>query len=117
MKLVNLTPHAVTIVNNGKTTRYPIDGPPARITINRPLLSSINGIPLKGSVLGEVIDLPEPRAGVMYIVSSMVAHHPSVANRQDLIFPGETFKFEGRVSGARVFCAGIGLYDSLISAA
>lgn len=92
-KLVNLTPHAVVYRNGeGKDFTFPSGGS-ARVDVipGKSFTHSIEGV---GDVVvntpapaGEVIGLPEPDGETIYIVSSIVLTHRSVAGRDDVVAP------------------------------
>jgi hypothetical protein len=118
MKFVNLTPHAITIVEGESSTSYPVDGPAPRLAVERESLGQIGGISVVRSTMGEPTGLPEQQDGVIIIVSALVAEHPSVASRTDLAYPGEAIRdTDGKIVGAKGLCAGPGLAESLRSAA
>jgi ribosomal 30S subunit maturation factor RimM len=85
MKIVNLTPHDVTIKNkNNETVFYAKKSDkPARCKVEyfNPIM--INGIEVRTSQMGKVYDLPEPKADTIYIVSRQVAEKCK-GQRQDL---------------------------------
>ena len=97
--IVNLTPHAITII--GKT---PITIPPsdtvARCAVTRHQVGSVNGIPVNRSVFGTVEGLPDPQPDTYYIVSAVVAQ--ACPDRNDLLIPDDTVRDEqGRIIGCR----------------
>lgn len=80
-KLVNLTPHAIRIVDGAGELmlELPPSGDIARV--------SVKCIPVFVPVLGSVEGLPLPRQGVGLVVSQMV--RVACPARQDLFSPGE----------------------------
>jgi hypothetical protein len=109
MKLVNLCPHPVTIVNEaGRKVILEKPGPDIKtprveVLDVRPEgndLFEIDGleggqsavIELSSTNFGNVIDLPEENEGVVYVVGGMILDHPSVAHRRDLVAPGDQFR-------------------------
>lgn len=86
VNLINLTPHSVTVVKEGKELVLPASKNPARVLFTyRDETIKIKGefrVKVKG-IRRDVIGLPEPKSGVMFVVSKMVAE--AVAEyRQDL---------------------------------
>ena len=81
MKIVNATPHDIKL-NDG--TVFPASGQVARVSVNQVDDGDINGIPVKKNTYGEVEGIPEPRDGVVYIVSAMVVGN---SDRTDLVAP------------------------------
>lgn len=118
MKLVNLTPHPITIVEGEQSIAYSVAGPAPRLAVVREPLGQVGGISVVRSTMGDPTGLPEPQGGVILIVSALVAEHPSVASRTDLSYPGEAIRdTDGKIVGAKGLCAGPGLAKSLRSAA
>lgn len=92
MKIVNLTPHAITLC--GKT--YESAGC-ARVTSTKQIVGNLDGIPVNMVQYGEIYGLPEPVAGTIYIVSAIVATR---ANRDDCFVVDDTVRDErGRIVG------------------
>jgi len=107
MKIKNLTPHALTLVGANGTITVPPSGVVARLAVTRTALSpvTIDGVDLAVSlpVMGEVTDLPPAEAGVILVVSALVA---GAVNRQDVMSPGELIRDgAGNVIGAKGLCA------------
>jgi len=87
VRIVNLTPHAVTVQRpDGSRETYPPIGPPARVaTLPSTTRESVEGVPVQSPVeFGEVADLPEPREGVVYLVSIVVGAR---VQRADVFVP------------------------------
>lgn len=99
MKLINLTAHPVTDVTTGKT--FPPSGIVARITTATEAVDNVCGVPIYYSTCNGVEGIPEPKEGVMYIVSALVLEH---INRPDCVRPGNSQKTpDGKVLGAKGF--------------
>ena len=135
MKFLNLTPHPITIVADGRSFDLPVDGPAPRLAVERVDLGvlpmdyegysslydreevMLHDIPVVRSMMGAPTGLPEPQDGVIVIVSALVAEHPSVAHRTDLAYPGEAIRdADGKIVGAKGLCAGPGMTESLRAA-
>jgi hypothetical protein len=95
-KLVNLTPHAITVSTGEITMTFPPSGDAARVdtknTVESPIVVSQFSnhdleisVPLNTVTTFGVIGLPEPEENVMYIVSAMVAQQ--CLHRTDVIAP------------------------------
>lgn len=106
MTIVNLTPHILNLVNADGTTRVdvPPSGEVARVASTRTQVGEVNGLPMFTTTFGEVTGLPEPREGVIFVVSGMVAGRPSVCTREDVWSPGELIRGP---DGQPVGCRGI----------
>lgn len=103
--IINLTPHTVTIVNpDGSELSFPASGTIARCAVNTVqtgyILYSEQEIPTYRTQYGEVIGLPDPQDGVIYITSTPVAQN--VPDRKDVLVPAECIRdAEGRIIGCR----------------
>lgn len=109
--LVNLTPHDVTLIDNGKRITLKPSGTIARCRALTEIVGSItdeNGEiwPETRTVYGAVEDLPEPMDGVTYIVSSLVAL--AMPQRHDLRIPNESVR---DVDGKIIGCKSLGRVD------
>ena len=101
-KLVNLTPHAITFVNDNTDPILVVEpsGAVARVSTRTETIGSIAGIPVTQTVFGEVEGLPDPKDGVVYIVSSLVAQR--CADREDVFIPNEPIRDDkGRIIGCK----------------
>ena len=105
-QIVNLTPHAVNIVgdDNSVVTTIPASGNVARCSQTIDVIGSITvnsvAITISSSSYGEVVDLPDPQAGVYYIVSRLVMS--ACPARQDLLCPNDLVRNDaGQVIGCR----------------
>ena len=110
--LVNKTPHPITLVleDGAKITLEPVL-PTPRVSSSSIKTAAYTIIDENGAehmvireapVFGEVVDLPEPQEGVLYIVSMLVAARAS--NRTDLVSPGRQLRNE---AGQVIGCAGL----------
>lgn len=107
MTITNLTPHSLTLVGESGTLIVPPSGTIARLAVQRTALEPIvvDGVTLAVSrpLYGEVAGLPPATAGVILVVSALVAE---VIYRSDVYSPGELIRSpEGVVIGARGLCA------------
>lgn len=110
--LVNKTPHTVNLVTEDgtKISLEPVLPTPrvssSSIKTAVYTITDDNGIAheivREAPVFGEVVDLPEPQEGVLYIVSMLVAARAS--NRTDLVSPGRQLRNE---AGQVIGCAGL----------
>lgn len=112
-QLINLTPHTVTLLlPSGRRLDVAPSGRVARLVYNTrtSLTLTIDGeaFPVWGTAgVLAVTNLPEPREGVLYIVSALVAH--ACLHRPDLVYPatGPSDEAErdelGRIYGVRAF--------------
>ena len=102
MEIKNLTPHTINFVTNEGRPIMDVkpDGRIARVSVKTATVGDIDGIPVTKSVYGEVMDLPEPEEGTIYIVSSLVAGR--VPERGDVFIPNESVRdAKGRIVGCK----------------
>ena len=104
MPIINLTKHEVNIVRPEGT--YTLEGvdKPARVKSQTEILGWMheNGFafPVQRTNYGEVEGLPDPVAGTIYLVSSMVAS--ALPERTDLVVPADRIKdSSGNITGCR----------------
>lgn len=97
---INLTPHAVRL-NSG--TEFPPSGTVARVAAS---FSSFDEDGVARVVYGEPQGLPDPKEGVLYIVSAMVLS-AMAGRRDDLVAPAtghpDTVRVEGRIQSVPGF--------------
>lgn len=100
MKIINLTPHDVTLVTTGgDEVVIPPEAAPVRIPTETTPVGDVNGIPLVREELGDANSvLPAPQPGVVYVVSRPVAER---ANRPDLLVPTSVERVNGKPVRAR----------------
>lgn len=102
MKIINLTPHDVTFINeDGESETFMASGEVARV---EQFLFSIEGSKynLKSCITGCVEGLPAVDKDTMYIVSSMVREE--LPEREDLWSPTSFVRDEeGRIVGCTAF--------------
>lgn len=104
MRLINLTPHAVTILVDGRDPIViPASGTIARCAVTRVVIGDVDGIPLTKSVFGDVTDLPDPAPDTLYIVSMLVAS--ACSDRADLVIPDDTVRDD---KGVIIGCKALG---------
>ena len=101
MRIVNLTPHPVTLVSTGgDEVVIPPEENPVRIPTTTAPAGEINGIPLVTEQLGDANSvLPAPQPGVVYVVARPVAERAS--HRTDLVVPTNVERVNGRPVRAR----------------
>jgi len=104
MRLINLTPHPVNLLLEGRTITVPPEGTVARvreeILPDAGIMVDGDFIPVVRKVLREVTGLPEPSEGVIFVVSLAVAQ--AARDREDLFVPDDFVRDEeGRILGAR----------------
>src|SRR5690554_2649623 len=101
MRIINLTPHAVTLVTaNGDEVVIQPEETPARIPTTTTPVGDVNGIPLVEETLGNADDvLPAPQPDTVYVVARPVAERAT--HRTDLVVPTNVERVNGRPVRAR----------------
>jgi hypothetical protein len=88
VRLINLTPHEVTIVDSKNKRHDIVSHGVARIFIMEHEDEPLGDIPvISVPSVGNLIGLPSPISGIAYIVSREVLNHPEVAGRKDVFSP------------------------------
>lgn len=105
-KIVNLTPHVLTIRTATDSLTFEPSGSVARVEMNELHLDTVmkDGveIPVVAQQAGEVIGLPEPEEGCYFVVSRVVADN--CPQRTDLLFPTHLIRdSEGSIIAAQAF--------------
>lgn len=86
-KVINLTPHAITLQVGDVATTFQPSGTVARVQQETlPMRLTVAGGQVHTSSFGEVLDIPQPQLGTYYIVSGMVLSALNGA-RADVIAP------------------------------
>lgn len=105
MKLINLTPHAVNVIDDSgeEIACFPkCLSPLPRLKQETVLLSEQDGIRITETQFGEIENLPEPKEGIRLIVSRLVI--AACPDRNDLVVPNEVVRDnEGRIIGCKSF--------------
>lgn len=102
IKMINLTPHAVTFyTSDGDTVLQTVPSSGiARAEQERRPIGSANDIPVFKTSYGAVEGLPDPENGTIYIVSVITAQ--AAPNRDDLYITDSLVRDdEGRILGCR----------------
>ncbi len=107
-RLINLTPHPITIVVGGNKVEIAPSGQVARVSQEYRDLGTLGlkegvDIPLVASTYGDVTGLPPEEPGVFYIVSAIVAQAAWAMGRLDVLAPdtgaGAVRDEQGRIVG------------------
>ena len=107
MKLVNLTPHTINLVNeaidDGTVTIAP-SGTIARVAVTRQQIGTVEVadvvFPINKNVFGDVTDLPDAQTDTLFIVSAIVAN--ACPNRDDLVIVDDAVRNDsGQIVGAK----------------
>mgnify|MGYP001346088983 CR=1 FL=1 len=104
MEVINATPHVVNVIGG-------IDIPPSGIVPRLETTEEKNGVvvvsgievPLFEQHFGGVVGLPEPKEGVLYITSLVVAQAAAAMGRNDIVAPHSVRDGSGKVVGCDGF--------------
>jgi hypothetical protein len=102
MNIINLTPHAINFVNaeSQPLLTVPASGTIARLSAKTVTVGEFDGIPVTETQYGEIVGLPEPQEGTVYIVSGLVAGQ--CKHRNDIFIPNELVRdSEGNIIGCK----------------
>jgi len=108
MKFLNLTPHALSIeTKDGRMITVPQSGQIARLAVTREPRADLqignDVFAISRSTFGAITGLPDAQAGVVLVVSALVAEQ---AKRSDVVSVGELIRdAAGAVIGARGLCS------------
>jgi len=108
INIINLTPHLVTIHGeDGQSCTLAPGGPAPRLAVTRQPAGAIMfagiTIPVCRPTLGETTGLPDAVAGIVLIVSALVAE--ANKTRSDLRSPGELVRDDtGVITGCKGVC-------------
>ena len=117
-KIINLTPHWVTLILKTEEKTFLPEKESCRIKTTTKETSSLSipydknderfkfgswaDIPITETTFGKVENLPKEEEGIYYIVSSLVCQ--ACTDRQDLLIPNESVRDEiGRICGCKSF--------------
>ena len=109
MRVVNLTPHQIRVVNPHDTDEvktYPPSGVVCKVDLSAKQVDTVDGIPVYYTEYEGITNLPEAQDGVIYLVSRMVLEFLE-GERQDVIAPGNAIRDQHtrKVIGCRGFSA------------
>lgn len=103
MAFINLNPHKVDIIKeDGTVLTVPPSGIVARCSQNETVLDIRDSVKITRQEFGDVVNLPESKDGVLYIVSRLVA--AARPDRKDLVCPGPLVRGD---DGQPIGCKGL----------
>lgn len=118
MKFVNLTPHPVVVRPSFDPSQDPIarehdefyapSMARARIDQSSEMVADLNGVPVRRPVYGDIVDLPDPEPGTIYIAALIVAQMAAERGRADVVSPdtspnGGAIRNGGQIYAVRGF--------------
>jgi len=87
MRIINLTPHAITVRLESGDRVFEPSGQVARVAVTATPVGEVDGIPVVAQAYGEIEDLPAPEPDTLYLVSAIVLAAAKEAGRRDVIAP------------------------------
>lgn len=108
MKVVNLTPHTVTVRNEAGDRLFAPSGQVARVATHSAKVVEFDGIPVYEQTFGDIEGLPDPEEGTIFIVSMVVREAAKKIGRDDVVSPdtspqGAIRDEQGRIIAVRGF--------------
>jgi len=104
MQLINLTPHAIDVLNvDGIVETIPASGMVCRLTTRTELVDVVDGLRITKTVFGEPSGLPEEKEGTYYLVSQLIKN--ALPTRSDLLVPAEVLRDN---QGKILYCQSLG---------
>ncbi len=86
--LVNVTQHPIVIkLDSGQDVVLQPSGINARVTAEQTVVAEVDGVPIVATRFSEIRDLPEPKEGVFYVASTLVAQAAARIGRSDVVSP------------------------------
>lgn len=102
-KLVNLTPHKVVFVTPSGRVELEASARPARLKETLHEVGQVEGLPVFAISYGDPENLPEPKAGRLLIVPTLIRQ--ALPHRFDLVSPCQYVRDdEGQIVGAQGLC-------------
>lgn len=106
MNIINLTPHAIVLIDSeGKVMRRIESSGVARVSSKTSTIGALDGIPVTYTTFGAVEGLPAPNDGTKYIVSLLVmqqvAHIRSDLFRPDTVPQSVVRNADGTIIGVK----------------
>lgn len=106
MRIVNCTPHAVTLVTAAGETTLPPSGDLPRVQTTRQIVGTVDvdglTVPVTEVQFGALAGLPARQDETLYLVSAITAQAAKALGRSDVVMIDDTVRDEtGRIIGAR----------------
>ncbi len=109
-KLVNLTPHAIVILNaeSQEVMTLPPSGSLARAKETVEILGTVEvgggAVPIRRKTVGGLEGLPAAEEGTLYVVSFIAAQAGAKEGRSDLLITDDAVRdAQGKIIGCRAF--------------
>lgn len=108
MEIINVTPHSISLANEAGeiVATFSPSGEKVRVATHQEVVGTLFGAEVRQTVYGDLTGLPQPREGVVYLASSLVAQQAAREGRTDVVAPdtGATaIRENGQVVAVRGF--------------
>lgn len=101
MTFINCTPHPINLVGqDGSVNTLPKGEVVPRLSQSNKIVDVVDGVSITETQFGDIQDMPEPKDGVLYIVSRLVLS--AAKGRNDLVVPNELVRDDnGNIVGCK----------------
>lgn len=102
MTFINCTPHPITLLGSDNEVIISLSKGEVvpRLSQSTKQVDVVEGVSITETSFGEIQDLPEPKEGVLLIVSRLVL--TACPNRKDLVVPNELVRdSDGNIKGCK----------------
>lgn len=86
-QIVSLLPHEIVVRLDGRDITIPPSGQVARVAATARAVAKVGDIPIVATEFGEITGLPEPKPGVLYLASTILAQAAARLGRADVVSP------------------------------
>ena len=108
MEIINLTPHVLKIKDeNGSIRNIQASGKVVRCVLTTEERGVLDGIKITSKKFGDIVGLPEPKEGVIFVTSEIAASaiwELFPERRRDVFIPGTLVRDE---NGTPLYCEGL----------
>ena len=87
VSLVSLLSHEIVVRLDGRDITIPPSGQVARVAATSREVAKVGDIPIVATEFGEIVGLPEPKPGVLYLGSTLLAQAAARLGRTDVVSP------------------------------
>lgn len=85
--IISLLPHDTVVRIDGRDITIPPSGQVARVAATAREVTKVGDIPIVVTEFGEITGLPEPKVGVLYLTSTLLAQAAARLGRNDVVSP------------------------------
>ena len=85
--IISLLPNDAGVRIDGRDITIPRSGQVARVAATSRAVTTVGEIPIVATEFGEITGLPEPKPGVLYLGSTLLAQAAARLGRNDVVSP------------------------------